>query len=949
MGKRATSALDHLLQAAVKGGLSALNDRELLRRFGEEKDEEAFAALVRRHGGMVLGACRRALPNWQDAEDAFQATFLVLAQKASSGHWQASIANWLFTTARKVARNARVAAARRARREGRAAVPETVAPIDQMTGRELLAILDEELGRLPPRYCEPLVLCYLEGLTRDEAATQLGVPPSTLKSHLERGRKRLADALTKRGCALGAGLLALAATSSAGAESARLANAVLAAVGEAPSAAVAALAEGITVKKLVNKSVLAMLALLGTCVLAAGAWVSGPMPGGPPPLEKGAAAKVGKPAAKPGAEKKEGDLTFFGRVVGPDGKAVAGARVMVVPRTGKKDGFPPLLSPQLTGADGRFRFTVPQAKTFHKRYPFPVPALVATAPGCLPGWDVKCEDVTLRLAKEDSPVSGRVVTLEGRPVAGATVRVLTALASPSGSLDAWLSALKARRKKAQARAVEQTFLSANVEADLLPGVTVRAKTDAAGRFRLSGYGKDRVLRAVVEGPTIASREVRFVTRDMKTIHFPTYSLPGIVHDTPYYGTRGAHAAAPTRLITGVVRDRETKRPIGGVVIKSFTLAPHAKIGDQFLVQTTTDAAGKFTLIGMPQGEGNTILAVPDDRQPYSALRCRVPNPPGLAPVSVEIGLVRGVWIEGKVTDRGNGKPVARAEVGCYPDAGDNKTVRAEGLRDTYDARERFHPTLTGPDGKFRVLGLPGKSYLTVRAWDYHAFLIASGRGGKGGRMRDSIPVLPHTLGAGNYHAVYQLDLPAVGPVRQPVMLSSGLRFVAEVVGPDGKAVAGTKAFGAIAWARWSDETKPGRHWVESYNPRKARLVLFRHADKNLVGRLKVPESFAGGTVSVKLTPGVVLRGRIVSADGEPMRGVRVGVSFQLEKGDAWCAYVPEEEGPVTDGNGRFRVAGVVPGFKYGIVVNDVLVQTVKIDRMASGDKDVGDVRLGPRE
>src|SRR5689334_12613066 len=92
-------------------------DRELLRRFARENDQSAFEALVGRHAAMVLGGCRRALPNVQDAEDACQATFLVLANRAKDGRWQASVANWLFATARKVAHNARVAAARRAKRE----------------------------------------------------------------------------------------------------------------------------------------------------------------------------------------------------------------------------------------------------------------------------------------------------------------------------------------------------------------------------------------------------------------------------------------------------------------------------------------------------------------------------------------------------------------------------------------------------------------------------------------------------------------------------------------------------------------------------------------------------------------------------------------------------------------------------------------------------------------
>src|SRR5258707_9196048 len=127
---------------------AADNDCELLRRFAEAGDQSAFAAIVRRHTGLVYGVCRRALSQPQDAEDACQATFLILAEKAKSARWQPSVANWLYTTARRVARNARVVARRRAAREGPVAVPEAVQPVDRMTGRELLAILDDELDKL---------------------------------------------------------------------------------------------------------------------------------------------------------------------------------------------------------------------------------------------------------------------------------------------------------------------------------------------------------------------------------------------------------------------------------------------------------------------------------------------------------------------------------------------------------------------------------------------------------------------------------------------------------------------------------------------------------------------------------------------------------------------------------------------------------------------------------
>src|SRR5258707_5606471 len=135
---------------------AADNDCELLRRFAEAGDQSAFAAIVRRHTGLVYGVCRRALSQPQDAEDACQATFLILAEKAKSAKWQPSVANWLYTTARRVARNARVMARRRAAREGRVAVPAADQPIARLARRALAANLADRVRKLPPRRRQPL-------------------------------------------------------------------------------------------------------------------------------------------------------------------------------------------------------------------------------------------------------------------------------------------------------------------------------------------------------------------------------------------------------------------------------------------------------------------------------------------------------------------------------------------------------------------------------------------------------------------------------------------------------------------------------------------------------------------------------------------------------------------------------------------------------------------------
>src|SRR5262245_3236934 len=167
-----SATLRKVFRSAAALDPPAATDRELLRRFARENVQRAFETLVNRHTAMVFGVCRRALPTVQDAEDACQATFQVLARREKDGRWNESDTNWLYSTARKVARSVRVATERRVRREAGAAVPEAVDQVDRMTGRELLTALDAALDRLPPGYREPIVLCYLEGLTRDEAASR---------------------------------------------------------------------------------------------------------------------------------------------------------------------------------------------------------------------------------------------------------------------------------------------------------------------------------------------------------------------------------------------------------------------------------------------------------------------------------------------------------------------------------------------------------------------------------------------------------------------------------------------------------------------------------------------------------------------------------------------------------------------------------------------------------
>jgi RNA polymerase sigma factor (sigma-70 family) len=187
----------------LRGVLSAREaagptDADLWERYVRGRDEAAFEALVRKHGPMVLGVCRRLLRNEQDTEDAFQATFLVLVRKAASLRSPCALANWLHGVARRTALEARSSAAKRRAKEA-AVPPRSTTPGGP--GDDLRPALDQELGRLAEKYRVVVVLCDLEGKTRREAARQLGWAEGTVASRLARGRGILAERLARRGFA----------------------------------------------------------------------------------------------------------------------------------------------------------------------------------------------------------------------------------------------------------------------------------------------------------------------------------------------------------------------------------------------------------------------------------------------------------------------------------------------------------------------------------------------------------------------------------------------------------------------------------------------------------------------------------------------------------------------------------------------------------------------------
>jgi RNA polymerase sigma factor (sigma-70 family) len=322
MKARTAEPLLRDIQALFRtGATGGLTDGELLARFVASGDEAAFEVLVHRLGPMVLGVCRRMLNDRHDAEDAFQATFLVLARRAASVEPPDRVGPWLYGVARRVADRARAVRARRRMRESAASgMPEPA--IEPSRHDDLLPLLDRELGRLPEKYRAPIVLCHLEGKPYKEAARQLGCPEGTLAGRLTRGRALLAARLNRLGVAMSAGALAnlMAKEASARVPAAWAASAAGTAcgiTGGAPSAVaagVAALANSTLRTMLMTRLRVASAAIVAVGVIGVGA-AAGRGDDPKPAPKEAAEARHREGFLRPGAPV---DLAQFAYEIGRD-------------------------------------------------------------------------------------------------------------------------------------------------------------------------------------------------------------------------------------------------------------------------------------------------------------------------------------------------------------------------------------------------------------------------------------------------------------------------------------------------------------------------------------------------------------------------------------------------------------------------------------------------------
>ncbi|MHB1562387.1 MAG: sigma-70 family RNA polymerase sigma factor, partial [Isosphaeraceae bacterium] len=391
------------------GSLVGLSDGQLLRRFAAG-DEGAFEAIVSRFGPTVLGVCRRLLHDPSDVEDAFQATFLVLLRKAGGLRDADAIGPWLHGVAHRVAARIRVRSTRRPERERRGARPEAV-EVDSagdVERDELRRLIEDEIGRLPEKYRRPVVLCYVEGRTHEEAARRLRCTAGSLRGRLDRARRKLQERLARRGVSLAIGLGALSSLSEA-AVPAPLISATIATLSRAATATAAAgsmraieLADGVFRAMGVVRLKVAAAVMVMAGLVASGAMS---MLAAREPARQDA-GRSGSPTPA------NVENVARGRVLDDQGRPIAGARVA---RGSDLRGVASVPE-AVTDAEGRFAM---------KDIPRGSIVLTAQAPGHAPDLRVvspgpEISRVEFRLGPGHT-IRGRIVDAHGQPIAGAPI------------------------------------------------------------------------------------------------------------------------------------------------------------------------------------------------------------------------------------------------------------------------------------------------------------------------------------------------------------------------------------------------------------------------------------------------------------------------------------------------------------------------------------------------
>ena len=948
MANSALSVTLRQIQQLYKGeSVASLSDGRLLERFAAAGDEASFEALVARHGPMVLGVCRSVLKDEHDTEDAFQATFLTLARNVGSVRVESSLGGWLYRVAYRVATQANIEADRRRVRERKAGMSARLVadPRRDSPWCDVFPTLHEEIDRLPERHRAPLVLCYLEGMTYEQAAQQLCWTEPTLRSRLSKARAKLKARLARRGVAGAGAILGAFFTermSCASLPGSFVRGAVEVAMQGTTAAAGAVLLAGrvrwvLTLSTLKGALPIVVLACTASFALAFG--VSGAREEGPSINPARARTNPPQAAAQPTPNPPAETVEVRGRVLDPDGKPVAAATIRLAYFMSRKpvDNEPMARS----GTDGRFAFQAPRdvveqlARGTHQF----APGLVAMAPGFGLGrvdvgdYSGVIQDVTVQLVKDDLPIEGRVLDLEGKPIADVEIHTSTLYEAPGGDLGPWIEAMKAVPSGPHNGSLREMPFH------------LKRTTGADGRFRLDGVGRERVVMFTISGPAITVTRTFAMTKDVPLIRSSNINIIGPKTMT-FHGARFDFVAAPCKPVVGVVRDLDTGKPLAGIRVNGMEY-DGSNLAYYHEVVSTTDKHGRYHLTGMSSADTYRLFLSPGEAQPYPAAEfVKSVASPGLnwAPATIDLRLKRGVLVRGRITDKVTGEPLKETNVDSLALADNPHVDDYPGFRGTYPTT-----AVSDADGRFAIAAVPGRGIIGVRVNSDRYLLGVGAEKFQPKGSGTALPAYPRFPLANDYNLLAPIDT-EVGtePAMLDLQVDPGRTRSVTVVDSDGKPVPRCLTYGQGPFGTW------GRHPLDSatfkvtaLDPRQPRLVMVLHQGRKLGGSALI-QAEGNSPVTLTLQPLGILTGRLVDDEGQPRTKFEVA-SCGSSDSDPNHGYF---HGRYTvDQDGRFRIE-VVPGvFHSALAIKDdgqELGDVFRRIKLEPGQvKDLGDIRLKP--
>lgn len=667
-----------------------------------------------------------------------------------------------------------------------------------------------------------------------------------------------------------------------------------------------------------------------------------------------AISEAGKPPIE--QEKPSNTTAGFhlqGRVVNTDDKPIAGVTVAIrrIQRERWSSGAvrAKLLAEVATSADGRYEHLIPSdqlPKPFlrHLNLASEWIQVAATAPGN----GVEIQNISsygpdqtfdLRLAP-DTVVQGRVLNLEGRPVAGVDVRVLELFKSKKSAIDAWHDA--ATRKQGMAIDVDKMMnyrpplgtadVSANATFNIHNNLRVSlatlatATTDAEGKFELRGLGTDRLAILELVGSNLVRGLVNVVTRPLKPvtdIGWGSHLSSGI---RTYYGASFDYVISPSAVVEGVVRDVETKRPLAGALVTTIKVAGvgHRMARDGFII-ATTNAEGHYRIDGLPPSQGNRLQVYPPENEPYLVTGdLDVPESPNLQPVTFDIELRKAVWVTGRVYDIVTNKPVpasihyspfwANPSLKNYPQFTD----------DNFSLPNNDRVYTTDADGRFRIAAIPGRGVLAAKFLD-GGFIAGYGREAIPEFASAAVDEAPELLDEitcdelkpYDYHSLREIEPAAdAESLEVNLPLDPGVSVKFSFVDPDGKPVRRVSTY-SLRSSSVSTITDSETATLSGFLLGKPTILIFGRGLNRDLAKFQVVTPLANGeSVTIQLDPQAKVRGRLVVADGKPWPGRYMWLSYKTDSGQLIGPFLNGRLDP----NSRFEV-DLIPGGKYRLTAD----------------------------